>query len=423
MTPSPSPADAVTEDRRRGAELPWDAAQVRPRAPSAGRGADATTNALAKDGRRFELFDSLRGAAALAVVGNHLGFHSGAEGHFALGGFLAHLNIGVTLFFLLSGFLLYRPYARAVVGEEEPPRISTYAWNRILRIVPAYWVALSVLALAGLVEGVWSPRWWIYYGFAQSFRNDWIWGGIGPAWSLSTEVSFYAILPLLGVLVLRAARGGSPASRMAGQVLILSLLGTTALGLRVASFGTPFDEYSHTVVLLFPWFAVGMLLAVAQASLDERVSPFARWTARHPGALWLAAAGLYAALSLSPAFPRTFDPSHTRLTFAAEHVLLATIALLVMLPAVFGEQAGGLPRRLLSNRTLAWLGTISYGIFLWHEPVLIAVARHGGRTWLGGWPLVSLTLATLPPVLVLAWLSHRLVETPALRFKNRLPFS
>ena len=60
---------------------------------------------------------------------------------------LAHLNVGVALFFLISGFLLYRPYALALVHGSEPPRLAAYAKRRFLRIVPAYWVALTLLAL------------------------------------------------------------------------------------------------------------------------------------------------------------------------------------------------------------------------------------------------------------------------------------
>jgi len=383
-----------------------------------------TDAAPAPVGRRFALFDSLRGAAALAVMGNHIGFHSGAEAY-AWGGFLAHLNVGVTLFFLLSGFLLYRPYACAVAGRAAPPAIAVYARNRALRIVPAYWVALSVCAAAGLVQGVLTREWWVYYGFAQSFRSRWIWGGIGPAWSLSTEVSFYALLPLLGALVIRIARVPSPSARVIRQVVLFAVLGLCGLVFRTYSLGTPLAEFNQTVVSLFLWFSVGMLLAVAHTSQDGHAgtSRFLRWITRHPAAPWLVAAGWYCVMSLLPAFPRSFQGSYTRLTFAAEHVLLATIALLLMLPAVFGETAGGFPRRLLASATLTWLGEISYGIFLWHEPVVIALSRHGGTGWIAGWPLLSLALASLPPVLVLAWLSHRFVEQPALRFKNRLPFS
>lgn len=370
---------------------------------------------------RFALLDSLRGAAALAVMGIHLGYHSGAEATAWWGAFTARLNVGVTLFFVLSGFLLYRPWIRWDLGLAARPRTAAYARNRFLRIVPAYWVALSVFAAAGLVQNVWTSNWWAYYGFLQSWRHEWFWGGIGPAWSLSTEVAFYTVLPLLAWSMTRLA-AGAPARRAAArQATVLVGLGLLSLGFRAWSFGGDLAEYNQTILSLFLWFAVGMLLAVAKALRERGEAPSRLEDAvvGRPGLLWAAAGGLYVAMCLSPAFPRSFAQGHTLASFLAEHVLFALVSLLLILPAVFGEDRGGFPRRLLSSATLTRIGHISYGIFLWHEPLVSALARKGATGIVAGWPLLSLTLASLPPVLVLAWLSHRLVEDPALRYRSR----
>jgi peptidoglycan/LPS O-acetylase OafA/YrhL len=86
-----------------------------------------------------------------------------------------------------------------------------------------------------------------------------------------------------------------------------------------------------------------------------------------------------------------------------------------MLPAVFGEGAGGLPRRILANRTLTWVGVISYGIFLWHPILLNRMPGWGLDRWIPGWPFLSLALVILPVSLACGWLSYRLVEQPAMR--------
>src|ERR1041385_2928445 len=98
---------------------------------------------------RFPLCDSLRAIAALAVLTTHAAFFSGAVigGQAALRPYLARLDVGVTIFFLISGFLLYRPFARAHLREGHAPRTLAYGWRRVLRIVPAYWLALTITTI------------------------------------------------------------------------------------------------------------------------------------------------------------------------------------------------------------------------------------------------------------------------------------
>jgi peptidoglycan/LPS O-acetylase OafA/YrhL len=371
-------------------------------------------------GQRFALLDALRGAAALAVMGIHLGYHSGAEAR-PWGGFTAHLNVGVTLFFLLSGFLLYLPWARAASGIATRPSLSVYARRRFLRIVPAYWVALTVLGLLGSAPRVMTSDWWIYYGLLQSYRANWFWGGIGPTWSLSVEAAFYAVLPLIGAAVLALGRNPSSAARRLGEPLFLAALGLASLGARSCAFGTAWAELNQSVFLLFFWFSTGMLMAVVHTRIDHsRGGPaLYRFVERHPGVPWAVAGASYAAICLSPAFPYSFAPGYTRLSFTAEHVLYAWISFLLMLPAVFGEEGGGVPRRILSSRALILVGQISYGVFLWHEPIIVALASRGATGVLPGWPLLSLTLAALPPTLAVAWLSYRFVEHPLMQRRGK----
>ena len=142
---------------------------------------------------RFPLVDALRAIAALAVLGAHAAFFGGAyDGHTALGPYAQRLDVGVTVFFLISGFLLYRPFLLARVDGEAAPATGAYAWRRFLRIVPAYWLALSVTVLALGTPGVFTadglPT---YYGLAQTYRTATIGGGLTQAWTLSIELAFY----------------------------------------------------------------------------------------------------------------------------------------------------------------------------------------------------------------------------------------
>src|SRR4051812_24216044 len=93
--------------------------------------------------------DSLRAIAALSVLGLHVGLVSGRLDPGTHGiRYVGRLDVGVAVFFLISGLLLYRPFVRARVTGEPPPSAAAFAWRRALRIVPAYWLALTVTALA-----------------------------------------------------------------------------------------------------------------------------------------------------------------------------------------------------------------------------------------------------------------------------------
>jgi peptidoglycan/LPS O-acetylase OafA/YrhL len=96
---------------------------------------------------RFPLLDATRAIAALSIVAYHVAFFARATEHGVSGALLSRLGVGVTIFFVISGFVLYRPMVRARWDGEPPRPLRDYASRRALRIVPAYWLALTVLAI------------------------------------------------------------------------------------------------------------------------------------------------------------------------------------------------------------------------------------------------------------------------------------
>lgn len=337
------------------------------------------------------------------------------------GGLTSHLNVGVTLFFLISGFLLYRPYAEALLDGTPGPAVLGYARRRFFRIAPAYWVALTLLALWPGLSGVFTREWWVYYGFLQSYRMDWTFSGIVPAWSLSVEVAFYALLPLLALGLASLCRGRAPQARIRIQLVALAWLGVVGVlfhaGVQYAGL---LDLYS-TLPGFLAWFAVGMSLAAASVWVAGR-EPQPRCiqlVVDHPGACWSLAFAIYLIVAFAPLFPRPFDGrQYTPLAHTVEHVLYAVVAFLVILPAVFGETADGWPRRVLASRVLTQIGVISYGIFLWHWALLIQLGKRGATNLVPGWPLLSLLLVVVPLTFACAWLSYRLIERPAMRLSR-----
>ena len=179
---------------------------------------------------RFPLVDSLRATAALAILTFHLFGYAGALTVPVVSEVVLRLPVGVTLFFLISGFLLYRPFVAARMAGQGLPHVGAYAWRRFLRIVPAYWAALTVVAL--LIKPEVFDRPLRFYGFLQVYDPSQALGGLAVAWSLCVEVTFYAMLPLYA-LAIRGLPAGTAGRRWRAEVAGLALLTAATLGFRI----------------------------------------------------------------------------------------------------------------------------------------------------------------------------------------------
>lgn len=375
---------------------------------------------------RFPLVDGLRAIAALAVVVFHVGAATFFTLSHPLGGYVARLNVGVTLFFVISGFLLYRPFLAARFGAvaDTPapaaPRLRDYARRRVLRIFPAYWVALFVLGAAANLRGVFSGDWWVYAFLLQGYRLDWVLGGIGPAWSLSIEVAFYAALPLWVLLMARLERGRSRAAMVRIEIAGLAVIYLGSLAVRMLAFHAAGHQTSvHTTLLAnADWFAGGMALALASVVVQGRERSWrpARLVIERPWLPWAIAGVLFFVVATRLGIENGFIPVYTGWQWLAQQVLFGLIAVLLVAPAVFTGEARGAVRRLLGHRVVAWLGLVSYGIFLWHDPVLVEGIKP--HTIARSHPFWATLAITVPVAIVLGALSYYVVERPALRFKD-----
>jgi peptidoglycan/LPS O-acetylase OafA/YrhL len=340
---------------------------------------------------RFPLADAVRALAALAILAYHVAFVSGG----LESAWLAGLNVGVPLFFAISGFLLYRPWVAARLAGAPPPSSRVYAVRRILRIVPAYWAALVVIAVVTGRDdvGAW-PEALIYFGFAQAYFPEHFTGGIGQAWTLTVEVAFYAALPLIALAARRL-----PGPVLRGEVLLLAGLVALSFVWRAVVLASvePSDPAYFPLLVALPAqldvFAGGMALAVLSAAGRE---------GRGQSAGWAVAAAAYALLAL-------WRPDGETLRVMAEHELQAVIALGLLAPAVLG--AGGPVRSALAWRPLAWVGLVSYGVYLWHLDVL----RE-----LDGLPVPALAACGLAGSLALGAASWYGIERYAQRLGRRI---
>jgi peptidoglycan/LPS O-acetylase OafA/YrhL len=372
--------------------------------------------------RRFPLLDGMRAIAVLSVVVVHSAVAGHGLGPSAGGRVLAHLNVGVTIFFLISGFLLYRPFIAHRAGGAAAPKVAEYAKRRLLRIYPAYWLVVTVLVIVPGLTGVVDGQWWTQYGLMQTLPLQGGSGCVGAAtecglahtWSLVVEMTFYAALPLYVLCASRLARGRSIQAWMRAELLLLAALAAISLALDIARVDPGARSWIGGSVLGYMlWFTLGMGMAVVSVGLQGRESKsrIHRLIAAQPLIPWLAAFALYALLSARlPATPYVTS----QVQVMTIHVCFGAIAALLLLPAVFGDRAGGVPRRLLANPIVGWLGLVSYGIFLWHYAAALELGVAGAEA-----DFAVVLLGTLAISIPCAAASYYLVERPILRLKYR----
>ncbi|MGN6332698.1 MAG: acyltransferase family protein [Motilibacteraceae bacterium] len=375
--------------------------------------------------RGFPLLDGYRALAASAVVVTHVGFNTGAALNGRAAGVLARLDIGVALFFLISGFLLFRAWALSHLLDRPRPAAGPYLWRRALRVLPALWVAVLGVSLLVPENGpVPLPTWLAQLALLQTYLPVRQLLGLSPLWSLTTEVAFYLVLPLLGAALV-ALRGGTLEQRMRRAELGLLVLAMVPLLFRslVLRGELPARDAAFWLPAYLDWFTLGMFLALVRA-YRELAPHTRRWAlledlAAAPGACWAAAAALYVVATTQVAGPRSLLPP-TGFEATVKHWLYAAVAFLVLLPGVLGDPADGRIRRLLGSRPLRFVGDVSYGIFLWNMPVLFLVFRLLHLTVFDA-PFWRTLAVVYVLTLVVATASHYLVERPFLRLKDRLP--
>jgi peptidoglycan/LPS O-acetylase OafA/YrhL len=372
---------------------------------------------------RFPLFDGLRAIAAGSILVTHTAAITAFNVANPLGAYTARLNMGVAFFFVISGFLLYRPFLAARFAGRPTPRIRDYARRRVLRIVPAYWVALTILAATVGLCGVFTGDWWIYYLLLQNNSQTTTLCGIGAAWSLAIEASFYVALPLWALLMARIQRGRPVRSMLSIEIAALVAISLVSIGARTWAFAAHGKQSDVDISLLgnADWFAYGMGLALASVYLAgrERQSRVVRLVSDHAWVPWALAAFLFWVDATQLGMDRGLPPVYNDARWLEEHLIFPLIGFLLAAPAVFGDPRRGLPRRVLGNRVLAWVGLVSYGLFLWHQPLMTTVINHGGDDLIPGWKFPSLLISLGAVSLAIAAASYYVVERPILRYKDR----
>jgi len=340
---------------------------------------------------------TLDGWRAVAVIGVIL--YHGRFGFFGFSSILtrlsAHGNIGVDIFFPISGFLVCRLLLQehARVGSI---RLSRFYWRRCLRILPPYYGALAGFCALAMLGVIHLKHWEIASSllFARNYMPLGMdqQGGFYTAhfWSLALEWQFYLTFPLLLV---------ATKPKRAGKWVFL-------LALAILSWRA-FDAHFQLLPRVFP---PANLLVRSDTRMDAL--------------LW----GCLAAIYL-PAIKRVVERiNFSQLWLPIMMLLLITEALHVpglyfcrsiLLPALVVStvlQPASWLGRVLEWRLVAWIGTLSYSIYLWQElflPQVDGIRAHGGFRHLQQWPW------NIVAILVVACISRYLLELPMTRLSHR----
>lgn len=362
-------------------------------------------------GGHLPLLDGARAIAAFMVLLTHAGAASGATERSIFGPLLARGDWGVALFFVLSGFLLTRPWVRWRLGGGRTPGVAEYFRKRAVRILPAYWLALVAVLL--LIPQVVTPAGVVSNIFLLQTYTGPLLDGFFQSWSLCTEVAFYLALPLLAPLLVRRSL------RFALTAIAIVAL-VTPVWIMLCQEWAPDAMPPYAIIWLpghLDWFCAGMALAVLERALHKESLPT---TLVGPNR-WLIGALVAFGLALTPlAGPLGWQEAPSYIAIIKEFLYGATAFLLVgamMQPAATTTLWG----RTLNSRVIAWAGGISYGFFLWHNMILDRLRDALGMTFGGGGFWVTL-VATTALTLIVSQLSYALMERPLMnRFGRSSP--
>ena len=342
--------------------------------------------------------EGMRACAAMGVVITHVAFQTGHSSG-VTGRLFGRFDLAVAVFFALSGFLLWRGHAAAARDLGSRPRTGHYLRSRVVRIMPAYLVAVVVILSLLPDSDHASPTVWLAnLTLTQIYVPLTLTGGLTQMWSLSVEVSFYLALPILALLARRIPVGA--------RVPVIAALGALSWAwgwVPLAHAGSGINPLNWPPAF-FSWFAAGMLLAewaYSGIGLPHRL-------ARRRVLMAVVAVLAYLVAASPLAGPEGLIPG-TATQFAVKAAMGSVVAFALVAPLVLDRL--DTPHRVLGTTGMVTLGRWSYGLFIWHLAALAMVFPVIGTfPFTGRMPMVL--VLTLIFGFAIAAVSYALVESP-----------
>ncbi|RZU34131.1 peptidoglycan/LPS O-acetylase OafA/YrhL [Blastococcus saxobsidens] len=342
--------------------------------------------------------DGLRGVAVMLVMGLHVGLAVVPGG-----------QVGVLIFFSLSGFLITQLLLDDLRGQRQRVLRRFYA-RRALRLVPAW---LSVVVACGVLAWLWPemeraeatidglPMVLLHLGnWSRAFEGAGSLGVLDHTWSLAVEEQFYLVWPFVLLLVLRLTRRMWVVAAVAGTGCCAALAARMAVdGVGAGALDRVYNgtDTQADHLMLGCALAVVVTLARERGGVPQLRAVLTRLAA--PAAIFLAA--------LTVVFPFEGASVGYRLTLSA-----VAVASAVLVGAAYLSGAGCIAQ-VLGAAWLRWAGVRSYGLYLWHYPVIAVVTSTGLVPFTLPKQVIEVALS-----LAVAAASYRWVEQPFLRRKK-----
>jgi peptidoglycan/LPS O-acetylase OafA/YrhL len=372
---------------------------------------------------RSQNLDILRALAALSVVAVHsygLGVQSADDVTLEFSRRATLGQVGVWLFFALSGYLITGPFIRSLMSGAPLPGFREYATRRVFRIFPAYLVAFTVVLLFGFPRGAVIEGWHLplHAGLLHNLVRGQEQAIYGASWTLSIELLFYLCVPLGAWLLRKAARKPISAPVLmgcVGVIWVLSIIWTYAVG-EVSAL------HPVTVVwlrFLFPatlsMFCPGIIVAIAVVEWRRQGGP-PKWFEAICTYRWLTLVAIVGLCALGGA--GAYQLTDLQLYHFSRQAFAVAFGLVVMLAITRPDVKGTF------GRVFAWLGIISYGLYLWHAAIRQIIFRHGVDGWvpmphLGATAFFVHFAYLLALSIPVAWLSWVLIERPSIHWAKR----
>ena len=379
--------------------------------------------------------DGLRALACLLVVWHHTTQRFNPEKSAAwiqgIHFFGMRAEVGVSLFFVLSGCLLSLPFWNSFVSGDRFPSLKFYAINRAARIIPAYWFNLLLCTLVALWVFDLNINWWRLIS-GLLFINSYHYSSFfpaelnGPLWSIGLEVSCYVLLPAVLFLIIKISKRSSVAiAGIIGCIVILQILNPWVINNFMTSNKLKGWQYGLTggakqwlpywnIGSFFTQFLCGSLAALIIIVLRAR-GTLKSLTFDLMAVLFVTAAIWLVATGLEPGAPNSLTQQPYMAPFFA--ILMAG----VIVSASLSTQV----YKLLDNKLFQWIAKISFSIYLWHMFLIVIIERkffskylYYGLTDLSEWVMISSIV--LIGSIILAATSWRFLESPVLKSARKL---
>jgi peptidoglycan/LPS O-acetylase OafA/YrhL len=395
------------------------------------RPAAAITHPRGARSGEFLAGDGIRGIGMVCIIMAHLVggalavqgvFGEGFRGAYGTvpGILFSGLQLGLPMFFVLSGYLISRPWVRAYVLGRPIPTLPRYVRARVFRIVPVFWLVGVFMFIQYGWHGASLLDVTRIFGFAQIYHEQTSASlFIGQAWSIDVEVAFYVLVPVSAWLVTVAtrnvaARTGRDLAQRQRAAIVVGLVAAATLVSAYIRGTNVSNLWDESLPATFYYFAPGVALAALELELT---GPVARARLRRLAPIF----GLTAtAIALGLAYAESHD---VNALIKARGALAVAVGSGLALGALLARQLGrGDSPRWLDNPVTRWLGARSYPSYLLQSATIasavLIVGRVGGGPWV---QLLVMAAFVLPLTVALGGVVHVTIERPLLQYGHRRP--